>query len=239
MIPELGSSLGRLAEPPETVTPLPTRLIPTDDLRLELVTRLFELAGAARAFGEGGDRGGAVQSLARPAWIRLWEDAVARVAARLVEAVNARLRAAASESRLPERKLRTVLLGEEETRAVAARLGAAGAPLVASLDALERTAPGALRGPAGEAPWRDALLTAARRLESAWNALERLLDEESRYWLDEVARVRAWRRPVWPLAALSAVVLALAVYLGLVLGGYLAAPAPLAGFVEWWWERLG
>jgi hypothetical protein len=239
MIPELGASLGRLAAPPAAEPAGATRaLVAVEDLRIELVTRLFELVGAARAFADGGDRAGAVQSLARPAWIRLWDETVARVAARLAEAVNARLHAAAAESRLPERRLRRVLLGEEETRAVAARLGAAGAPLVASLDALERTAPAVARNADAEPAWREALLTASRRLESAWLDLERLLAEESDYWLAETARVRAWRRPLWPMALVTALVLVVAGWLGLVLGGYLPVPVWLQGLADWWWERL-
>jgi hypothetical protein len=33
-------------------------------------------------------------------------------------------------------------------------------------------------------------------------------------------------------------VLAVATYLGLVLGGYVPVPPPLAGFAELWWSRL-
>jgi hypothetical protein len=51
-------------------------------------------------------------------------------------------------------------------------------------------------------------------------------------------RVRAWRRPVWPLWILTALVLGAAGYLGLLVGGYLRVPDALAGFTEWWWARL-
>ncbi|NNG15459.1 MAG: hypothetical protein HKM89_03185, partial [Gemmatimonadales bacterium] len=46
-----------------------------------------------------------------------------------------------------------------------------------------------------------------------------------------------WRRPRWPLWTITLAALALATYLGLLLGGYLRAPALLQPVVEWWWER--
>ncbi len=231
-VPELGPSLGRLGEPPVEgrESPLGARL---DDIRLRLVTGVFELAGAGRSFAAAGDAAGATGSLSRVALLGLWEKAVAASAERLTGTVNGRLAAAGEESRYPPRRLRELLLTPEDTRAVGARLGSGGAGFVSALDHLERTA----RRSSGQ-EWRDALTQAARRLEAAWLALEENAEAEQRHWGREVERVRSWRRPTWPLWLVTALLLGAATWLGLVLGGYLPVPAPLRGFAEWWWTRL-
>lgn len=233
LVPELGPSLGRLVVSPAEGAegPLGARL---DDIRLRLVTGVFDLAGAARSFAATGDPGSAVSSLGRPGLLALYERAVETAAERLAATVNAQLQSAAAESRFPASRLRRLLLTSDDARAIAARLGSGGAGFVAALDTLEqvgraRPAPGA---------WQEALLAAARRLESAWLALEASAEEEQHRWRAEVMRVRAWRRPAWPLWLITLLVLALAGYLGLVLGGYVPAPEPLAGFAAWWWVRL-
>jgi hypothetical protein len=232
-VPELGPSLGRLVVSPAEGAegPLGARL---DDIRLRLVTGVFELAGAARSFAAAGDRDGAVGSLNRVGLLALFEKAAATAAERIVATVNARLESAASESRYPPARLRRLLLTPDDARAIAARLGSGGAGFVAALDVLEQTA----RGRAGVHEWQDALLAAARRLESAWLALEASAEAEQRQWQGEVYRVRAWRRPAWPLWLVTALVTGLALYFGLLIGGYLEVPEPLAGFTAWWWERL-
>jgi hypothetical protein len=231
-VPELGPSLGQLGDPPPDAGAVAfgARL---DDIRLRLVTGVFELAGAGRAFAAAGDPDGAVASLGRVAWLALWEKAVDASAERVVATVNAAFEVAAAESRFPRRRLRTVLLTPDDTRAIAARLGGGGGPFVSALDELEQAA----RGAAG-AEWRSALTAAARRLEAAWLALEQAAAAEQRRWQVDVERVRAWHLPRWPLWLLTAVVLAVATYLGLVLGGYVPVPPPLAGFAELWWSRL-
>ncbi|MGH7580073.1 MAG: hypothetical protein ACREM9_07875, partial [Gemmatimonadales bacterium] len=75
-------------------------------------------------------------------------------------------------------------------------------------------------------------------LEAAWLALEEAAVVEQREWQADVARIRSWHLPRWPLWLLTAVLLAGATYLGLVLGGYLPVPPRLAGFAEFWWSRL-
>src|SRR3954469_11977336 len=122
-VPELGPSLGRLSDPPLASTDRDNLDIVLDDIRLDLVTGIFDRAGAARSFAAAGDRHSAVASLGRVAWLDLWERAVAAAAQRLAEAVNARMRAAAVESRLPDSKLDRVLLSAQDVRAVASRLG--------------------------------------------------------------------------------------------------------------------
>jgi hypothetical protein len=213
-----------------------------DDIRLELVTGIFELAGAARSFAASGDRQGAISSLSRVAWLGLWERAVAASAERLAEVVNARLTEAAAESRLPARQREALLLKAEDVRAIASRLGSGGAGFVSALDALEQTLHGAAasgsRGRAGQDDWQRALAATARRLESAWIALSAVARVEQDRWKAEIERARAWRRPTWTLWLITAAVFTLATYLGLVLGGYLPVPSPLRPLAEFWWAHL-
>jgi hypothetical protein len=234
-VPELGPSLGRLGDPPPGTAPGPLGAA-LDDIRLRLVTGLFELAGVARAFTAAGDPDGAVTTLNRAAWLALWEKAVAASAERVSVTINARFEAAAAESRYPGARRRAELITAEDTRAIGARLGAGGGPFVAALDEMEQAAR-AEASRRSEA-WRESLTAAARRLEAAWLALEEAAAAEQHRWQVEVERVRAWRLARWPLWLLTAVVLAAAAYLGLVLGGYLPVPPALAGFAEFWWTRL-
>jgi hypothetical protein len=242
LVPELGPSLGRLVDPPLNRNDRGSLDLVLDDIRLDLVTGIFELAGAARSFAASGDRQGAIASLSRVAWLDRWERAVAAAAERLAEVVNTRLGEAAIESRLPARQLEAFRLKPEDVRAITSRLGSGGAGFVSALDALEQTVPGAsasgTRGRAGQDEWQRALAAAARRLESAWLALAAGARVEQDRWKAEIDRARAWRRPTWPLWLVSASVLAAATYLGLVLGGYLPVPALLRPLAELWWSRL-
>jgi hypothetical protein len=240
-VPELGPSLGRLIDPAEAPAERGTPDIALDDIRLDLVTSIFDVAGAARSFAAAGDRQGAIASLGRVAWLDRWERAVNAAAQRLADAVNLQLRAAARESRLPAGKLEMVLLSAEDTRAISSRLGSGGASFVSALDALEQTVPAAAasgtRGRMGQEDWQRAVATTARRLESAWLALLASAEEEQDRWRVEIERVRSWRRSVWPLWLITILVFALATYLGLVLGGYLLVPPWLRPFAEFWWNR--
>lgn len=235
MIPELGPSLGRLTDP--GAEPAEGAALRLDDIRLRLVTGVFDLAGAARGFAAAGDREGAMTSLNRVAWLALWEKALASAAERITGLVNAGLESAAEESRFPRRRLEPLRLRAEDTRAIAARLGRGGAPFVAALDALELA--GRVSGANGnpDTGWRQGLNTAARRLEAAWLALETSAGDEQRHWQAEVDRVRLWRRPRWPLWIITVAVVGAAAYVGLVLGGYLPVPPPLEGLAQWWWSR--
>jgi len=241
-VPELGPSLGRLVDPPQVRGDRGSLDLVLDDIRLNLVTGIFELAGAARSFAASGDRQGAIASLSRVAWLDLWERAVAAAAERLAEAANAKLNEAASESRLPARQLEDFRIKTEDIRAITSRLGSGGAGFVSALDALEQTVPGAsaagTRGWAGQEEWQRALAGAARRLEAAWLALAAGARAEQDRWKSEIDRARAWRRPTRLLWIISASVLAAATYLGLVLGGYLPVPSPLRPLAELWWSRL-
>jgi hypothetical protein len=239
-VPELGPSLGRLVDPPASATGALD--VPLADLRIDLVSRVFDLAGAARSFAAAGDVAGAVSSLGRVAWLGAWEKTVGAVAARIVAAANRGMEAAAEESRFPARRLKQLLLTEEDARAVAARLGSGGAPFVAALDALEKSGQIAARSREQDAgsgtAWQSALGAAARRLESAWMALEEAALREQARWAEEVTRVRSWHRPAWPVWLATALVAALAVWLGLILGGYIPVPPGLHGFASFWWSHL-
>jgi hypothetical protein len=239
-VPELGPSLGRLSDPPAASTDRDLDIV-LDDIRLDLVSGIFDRAGAARSFAAAGDRHSAVASLGRVAWLDLWERAVAAAAQRLAEAVNARMKAAALESRLPDARLARTLLSAEDVRAVASRLGSGGANFVSALDALEQTVPAAAasgtRGRLGQEEWHRALAATARRLESSWLALIAAAKREQERWKGEVESIRAWHRQLWPLWLITALLLAIATYLGLILGGYVAVPPLLRGFAEYWWSR--
>lgn len=231
-IPELGPLMGRLAEPPRTAAGAPL-----DDVRLALATRVFELAGAARAFCEVDDVVSAVQSLSRQGWLTAWEAAVDGAARHLADRLDFRLRSAASESRLPGRRLRQELLSEAERRGIGVRIGSGGWALVDALDAMEARAPLAPRSPQGFAAWCAALAEVARKLDSAWRGLEAAAAAELDAWGEDVGRVRSWRRSRWPLWAVTAVVLGVALWVGLVLGGFVPAPDWFRPVAEWWWGR--
>jgi len=240
IVPELGPSLGRLVDPP--AAPRGALRISLDDIRLALVTGVFDLAAAGRSFAAAGDHESAVASLGRVAWLGLWEHAVETAAERIAGEANAGLRLAAEESRFPQRRRDRLALTDEDTRAIGARLGSGGVQFVAALDQLElavhTTGTERGRAAAGAQAWQGALAAAARRLESAWLALDAGARREQEHWASEIARVRGWRRPTWPLWLLTAVVAGGATYLGLVLGGYLPVPPPLEGLAAFWWARL-
>ncbi|MGH7569935.1 MAG: hypothetical protein ACREL9_13370, partial [Gemmatimonadales bacterium] len=107
---------------------------------------------------------------------------------------------------------------------------------VAALDALDRAAAGAraasVLDKAAHAEWQEALRTAARRLEAAWLTLEAEVGAERARWTPELEAIALWRPSVWPVIVLWVPLAAALVWLGLVLGGYLPAPAWLA-------DRLG
>jgi hypothetical protein len=233
LVPELGPLLGRLSVPRGPAS----GLVPLDDIRLRLVSELFDLAGAAREFAGEGDIPGAVQSLNRQGWLAAWERAVDAAAKRVAERISARIESAAAEVRLPKKKLQRLLLTEEERRGIEVRLGSGGSFLVEALDELEATVREASRKPVPASRWRDALGGVARRLESAWVALEEAAAREEASWQQDIAEIRRWRRAQWPLWIVTLVVLGASLYLGAVLGGLTPAPELLRPLAEWWWAR--
>jgi hypothetical protein len=161
IVPELGPSLGRLSDPPASLSERGGLNIGFEDIRLDLVTGIFDVAGAARSFAASGDRQGAIASLGRVAWLDIWERAVAAAAQRLADAVNAHLRDAAAESHFPPRRLPEILLSAEDVRAIGSRLGSGGASSSVPLMPSNRRCPprllpvpaAALVKKSGSSPW--------------------------------------------------------------------------------------
>lgn len=238
-IPELGPWLGRIPLPAGS-TSAPRAKFPLDGIRVELATTIFELAADARAWSSAGDREAAVDELGRAGWIAAWESAVRGAADIVAQTIDARIREAGQESRIPRRKLNRLLLSDPEKRALAARLGRGGFALAEALEPVDREGHrlregGVLDREAGNR-WRDALTGAARHLEASWLTLEEGADEEWHRWSPLVESVRTWRRPRWIAWTVSVLVFAGLVYVGLVVGGYLRGPVFLESFADWWWS---
>ncbi len=234
-VPELGPFMGKVVVGSGT-RPTGLRLA---EIRQQLATRIFQAAGEARRLAAREERQAALSAIGRTAWMEAWDEAVRDVAGHLTEQVARSLEAEARAVRMPRRKRRRLLPDVQERRAIAARLGSAGATLVPALDTIELRATEAVVATALEQgsveAWQDALRTAARRLESAWLDLERALEKEIQQWERVAEEVSRWRRPWWPVIVFSTVGLAVAVWLGLVFGGQLQPPEWLARL----WETVG
>jgi hypothetical protein len=230
-VPELAPSLGRVIVPRRQQEPW----VPLDDIREELATRVLELGaeGRAAAAREGdADRARVLETTGRRAWSAAWDHAVRRAAGRVAEALDAELARTGRRVRLPRRRLRRYLLTQAEKRAIAARLGTGGGAFVAALDELEaaaaRVADASVLDKDAHAAWQEALRTVTRRLEAAWLALETEVEEERRRWNPELDAIAAWKPALWPIVLLWLPVAVVLVWLGLILGGYVPAPAWLA-----------
>jgi len=231
-VPELAPALGRIIVPRRLLDPW----VPVDDIREELATRVLELGGEGRAAaareGDGDSRARVLEITGRRAWAAAWDHAVRRAGARVADALDAEITRTARQVRLPRRGLRRHLLTNAEKRAIVARLGTGGGPFVAALDELEATAVRAGDASVLEkdahAAWQESLRTVARRLEAAWLALEAEVDAERERWNPEIERLAAWRPSLWPIFVVWVPLAALLVWLGLMLGGYVPAPAWLA-----------
>jgi hypothetical protein len=235
-VPELAPSLGRIIVPRRQHEPW----VQLDDIREELATRVLELGGEGRSAaaredekGTGPDqRARVLETTGRRAWAAAWDHAVRRAASRVADALDAELTRSADRVRLPRRRLRRFLLSNAEKRAIAARLGTGGGTFVDALDELEAAAGRAAQASVLEkdahADWQNALRTVARRLEAAWLALEDEVEEERVRWQPEIDLLAAWRPKLWPVIVVWAPLAVLLLWLGLILGGYLPAPAWLA-----------
>jgi len=231
-VPELAPSLGRIIVPRRLFDPW----VPVDDIREELATRVLELGGEGRAAaareGDGQARARVLEVTGRRAWTAAWDHAVRRAGARVAEALDAEITRTARQVRMPRRRIRRHLLSNAEKRAIVARLGTGGGTFVAALDDLEAAA--ARAGDASvlekdaHALWQDALRTVARRLEAAWLALEAEVDAERERWTPEIDVLAAWRPSLWPVIIGWLPLGVLLVWLGLILSGYVPAPAWLA-----------
>ena len=231
-VPELAPALGRLIVPRRLAEPW----LPLDDLGEALATRVMECAGAARRDAADDAPARALAEMDRKPWSGVWEETVRRTAERVADALDAEISLTARRVRMPRRRYRRLLLSGAERRAIAARLASGADGFEAALDTvaratgtLHRTWPG---DPETHQAWRDAQQQAARRLEAAWLALEAQVEQERARWAPELDAIRAWRPALWPVFVVWIPLAAAAIWLGLVLGGYLPAPSWLA-------ERLG
>lgn len=236
-VPELGGALGRVA------APKPSRQGPVlDRIRIALASDLFLAAGEARDLVARGDSRAAVEALSQTVWAGIWERAVSAAGQELSDEVLAEFQDAAVESRMPRAYLTRWTPTEPERRAISAHLGKGTRRLELALE--ELTALASRMGESGSAnsrvltEWSKAVDLCARRVEAAWIELLDAADKERHRWAVEVDRVRRWRRPRWPMWLLSSVLVAAAVYLGLVFGGFLQPAAFLRPWAEFWWERL-
>ncbi len=227
-VPELAPSLGRVLVPRRLEEPW----VPLDDIREQLATSVMELGGEARAAATRERWDAVLDAVGRRAWLAAWEAAARRAGERVSAVLDAEIAQAAHRVRMPRALRRGRRLAGSEKRAIGARLAAGGETLVAALDALEAVA-ARVRGAsvldkAAHAEWQEALRTAARRLEAAWLALETAVAEERRRWEQEIEAIERWRPSLWPLLVVWAPFATMLLWLGLVLGGYLPAPAWLA-----------
>jgi molybdenum-dependent DNA-binding transcriptional regulator ModE len=236
-VPELGPYLGKVI----TGTGRDPGGLDLDALRYRLATRVIEAAGESRRLAARDEREAALAGLGRAVWLEAWEEAVAGVAELLAIRISGSLAAEARAAGMPGRRRRKLEFGPAEEGALAARLGSAGAELVPLLDLLEERINPALSATALErdamAEWQEALTTSARRLEAAWLELELAVEVEELRWRRVADEVAAWRKPLWPVVLVIVPALGVAVWLGLVLGGYLDAPGWFASAWRFLFQR--
>ena len=236
-VPELGGALGRVA------ATRPSREGPAlDGIRITLATDLFVAAGEARDLAARGDITSAVETLNQEVWAGIWERAVSAAGQEISDRVLAEFQNAAVESRMPRAYLTRWTPTEPERRAIRAHLGKGTRRLELALEELTAVADsmsddghGASQAPV---EWSKAVDLCARRVEAAWIELLEAAGKERLRWDVEIDRVRRWRRPRWPMWLLTGVLVAAAVYLGLVFGGFVEPPDFLRPWAEFWWERL-
>lgn len=224
-LPELGPALGRLVHPASADG---TELL-LAAVRLALVTRLLEAAGRARDSLATGDEAAAREALAPTVWAALWDEAAEEAAALLIAKVEAGITSAAVAARMPAWRLDRHRVTPAEHRAIHARLGAGAGALLRAATEL---------GQATDAQWGQQVLATARRLEAAWSALIVAADRELAEWEPDIELVASWRRARWPLWTLTGLVLTIALWAGLLLGGYLPIPALLRPMAEMLWGQM-
>lgn len=153
-----------------------------------------------------------------PAWLAAWQEANTAAVSRTLSVMGEMVAAAGRRSRAPERVVARARPDPDDRRMIQARLDSAGIPLeeaVAATPSLPR-----LGG----------------ALEESWLELERQVARVMEEWRPRARALEAWRRPVAPLWVATAALAGLALVLGLMVGGYLPAPAWLQPFTSWWWS---
>lgn len=221
-LPEIGPYLGRLADATRRFGD-PT--LGLDDLRLAMVSDLFERAHAARGFLLLDDQAGARAAL-DSGWLAVWRTAAAKATELTLASVRARMIRAQQRSGCPDRLVNRRLPSTEDREILAAKLDAAGIPL-------ERQV---ARGfPPGEG-WWEAVRRSAVALEDSWEQLEEIVRATARAADAEVAAVEGWRPSPTPWLIGLACLTVTAGWLGLALGGYLPRPGWLDGVHRWFWS---
>ncbi len=223
-VPELGPSLGRLL----SVSAGSGTERWLDPVRYKLGTRIIECGGEARRLAASGERSATLAAIGTEIWKQTWDEAVGSATELLVERSDAHLEDEAVAVGMGRRHRARLRFSPQERRALMARLGSTGADLITVLDELEEHAERALTATGLEPEivrdWQDTLGVAARKLESAWLALEQAVSDEVAQRMRIADQVANWRKPVWPVLTVAAFVVPVAAWFGLVLGGFLAAP---------------
>ncbi len=228
-VPELGPSLGKLL----SVTSGAGVGRWLDGVRYKLGTRIIECGGEARRLAASGERSATLAAIGMEVWKQAWDEAVCAASDLLTHSLDTHMEAEAQAVGMSRRQRTQFLFSLQEKRALMARLGSTGAELILVLDDLEEQAELALTAtglePDAIRKWQDTLGVAARRLETAWLALEVAADSEITLRMQVAGRVARWRRPVWPVLIVALGAVPVATWFGLVLGGYIAEPGWLVG----------
>ncbi len=224
-VPELGPSLGKMV----SAEVRSGGRIAFDGLRLRIVTKLFESAGDARRLAAAGERHAAVSALGRETWLNVWDQAVSDVVDAVVQHVSHDIETAANEARMPQRRRGELALSDYDKHVLKSRLGSTGASLVGAVNDLDE-AVGIVENATVDQRdalerWQRAVVQCARRLAESWERLEEMTSAELVHWRELASKVSRWRRSVTPVVIVVVVAEAVAIWLGLVLGGYLEAPA--------------
>lgn len=159
-----------------------------------------------------------------PDWLAAWHPVTDTVLELLSGDLHARATAAGQASLAPDKVVRSAQLDEEDRRILRARLASAAIPL----EQVVAARAGSL-GPRG-------FPAVGGAVEESWLTLEATVAAVAGEWAPRVAAVARWRRPLRRLWWATAIAVAAATVLGLLLGGYLPAPRWLEPLVTWWWS---
>lgn len=221
-VPDLGSSLGRVAVPGTIVS---SHL---DDIREALLARVLNMEAEAREAARQERLSAMLIALGRSAWLEAWEHAVRTAASRLADRADQQLAEAAHCARMPKRRRRRLSVSSSERRALTARLGRVGSAFIEALDRLEVAARGLREADPRDrdplATWHEAVLGTVRRLDTAWVDLLHAAGREEDAWRREAELVATWRPALWPVFAIGLPIAAALLWLGLMSGGYLPVP---------------